>query len=109
MELVFVLPDEPSRTFEAVDVSVTDFGVEYAAYQNYPYETADAVMNDLMGGLHEQGLFDKKRTLLLLGMTVESQYVRTRNSVTTSDVSYHRLFDVSPRTRGLVTIPTLLG
>lgn len=60
MELASVLPDGPSTTFEADDVSVSvmDFGTEYAAYQTYPYETADALIDDLMRGFREEGLFD---------------------------------------------------
>lgn len=60
MDLVSVLPDGPATTFEADDVSVgvMDFGAEYAAYQTYPYETADALIDDLMRGFREEGLFD---------------------------------------------------
>lgn len=60
MELVSVLPDGPNTTFEAGDVSVSvmDLGAEYAAYQSYPYETADALIDDLMHGFREEGLFD---------------------------------------------------
>lgn len=60
MELVSVLPDGAATTFEAGDVSVgvMDFGAEYATYQTYPYETADALIDDLMRGFREEGLFD---------------------------------------------------
>lgn len=60
MELASVLPDGPSTTFEAGDVSVSvmDFGGTYASYQTYPYETAEALIDDLMRGFHEEGLFD---------------------------------------------------
>ena len=60
MELVPVLPDGPSTTFEAggVSVGVMDLGAEYAEYQDYPYETADALIDDLMNGFREEGLFD---------------------------------------------------
>ncbi|WP_058991848.1 MTH865 family protein [Haloarcula sp. CBA1127] len=60
MELVPVLPDGPSTTFEAGDVrvGVMDFGTEYAEYQDYPYETAAALVDDLMAGFREEGLFD---------------------------------------------------
>jgi len=60
MELVPVLPDGPGTTFEAGDVSVgvMDFGAEYAEYQDYPYETAEALIDDLMTGFREEGLFD---------------------------------------------------
>jgi hypothetical protein len=60
MELVPVLPDGPATTFEAGDVSVgvMDFGAEYADYQEYPHESADALVDDLMTGFREEGLFD---------------------------------------------------
>lgn len=60
MELVPALPDGPSTTFEAGDVrvGVMDFGAEYAEYQEYPYETAEALIDDLMTGFREEGLFD---------------------------------------------------
>jgi hypothetical protein len=60
MELVSVLPDGANTTFEADDVrvSVMDLGAEYATYQTYPYETAEALIDDLMRGFHEEGLFD---------------------------------------------------
>jgi hypothetical protein len=60
MELIPVLPDGAGTTFEAGDVSVgvMDFGAEYADYQDYPYETAEALIDDLMTGFHGEGLFD---------------------------------------------------
>ncbi|GCF16120.1 hypothetical protein Harman_40550 [Haloarcula mannanilytica] len=60
MELIPVLPDGAGTTFEAGDVSVgvMEFGSEYADYQDYPYETAEALIDDLMTGFHEEGLFD---------------------------------------------------
>jgi len=60
MELASVLPDGPSTTFEADDVSVgvMEFGSEYADYQEYPYESAEALVDDLMAGFREEGLFD---------------------------------------------------
>ena len=60
MELVPVLPDGPSTTFEAggVSVGVMELGSEYAEYQEYPYETVDALVDDLMNGFREEGLFD---------------------------------------------------
>jgi hypothetical protein len=60
MESVSILPDGPSRMFGAGDVSISvmGFGAEYAAYQTYPYETADAPIDDPMRGFREEGLFD---------------------------------------------------
>jgi hypothetical protein len=60
MELVPVLPDGPATTFEAGDVTVgvMDFGSKYGDYQEYPYETAADLVDDLMAGFHEEGLFE---------------------------------------------------
>ncbi|GGI98548.1 hypothetical protein GCM10008995_05530 [Halobellus salinus] len=60
MELVPALPNGPGTTFEAgaVSVGVMELGSEYADYQNYPYETADDLVGDLMTGFREEGLFD---------------------------------------------------
>ena len=60
MELMSVLPDGPSTTFEAQDISVgvMEFGSEYAEYQDYPYESAEALIDDLMTGFNDEGLFD---------------------------------------------------
>ena len=60
MELVPALPDGPATTFEAgeITVEVMDFGTTYADYQDYPYETAADLVEDLMTGFREEGLFD---------------------------------------------------
>jgi Uncharacterized protein conserved in archaea len=60
MELVPVLPDGPATTFEAGDVTVAvmDLGATYGEYQDYPYETATDLIDDLMTGFHEEGLFE---------------------------------------------------
>jgi hypothetical protein len=60
MELVPALPDGPATTFEAGDVSVDvmEFGATYGEYQEYPYETAADLVDDLMTGFHEEGLFE---------------------------------------------------
>jgi hypothetical protein len=60
MELVPVLPDGPATTFEAGDVTVgvMDLGAEYSDYQDYPYETAADLIDDLMTGFREEGLFE---------------------------------------------------
>jgi len=60
MELVPVLPDGPGTTFEAdgVSVGVMELGSEYAEYQDYPYESADALVDDLMHGFREERLFE---------------------------------------------------
>ncbi len=60
MELIPALPDGPGTTFEADDVtvSVMDLGAKYGDYQEYPYETADELVEDLMHGFREEGLFE---------------------------------------------------
>ena len=60
MELVPALPDGPATTFEAGDVSVDvmAFGATYGEYQDYPYETATDLVDDLMTGFREEGLFE---------------------------------------------------
>jgi len=60
MELAPALPDGPGTTFEAdgVSVGVMELGGEYAEYQDYPYETVDDLVDDLMAGFRTEGLFD---------------------------------------------------
>lgn len=60
MELVPALPDGPATTFEAGDVTVDvmEFGATYGEYQDYPYGTAADLVDDLMAGFHEEGLFE---------------------------------------------------
>jgi hypothetical protein len=60
MELIPALPDGPGTTFEAGDVSVgvMDLGAKYGDYQEYPYETAEDLIDDLMHGFREEGLFE---------------------------------------------------
>lgn len=60
MELVPALPDGPETTFEAGDVAVNvmELGATYGEYQEYPYETAAELVDDLMAGFREEGLFE---------------------------------------------------
>jgi hypothetical protein len=59
-ELIPVLPDGPSTTFEAGDVTIgaMELGMEYAEYQAYPYDEAESLVEDLMTGLREEGVFE---------------------------------------------------
>jgi hypothetical protein len=59
-DLVPVLPDGTNTTFEAGDVSIgaMELGMEYGEYQDYPYESVEALVDDLMYGLREEGVFD---------------------------------------------------
>lgn len=60
MELVPALPDGPATTFEAgeITIEVMELGATYADYQDYPYETAADLVEDLMTGFREEGVFD---------------------------------------------------
>lgn len=60
MELVPALPDGPATTFEAGDVAVDvmELGATYGEYQDYPYETATDLVDDLMAGFRNEGLFE---------------------------------------------------
>lgn len=59
-ELIPVLPDGAVTTFEAGDVTVgaMELGMEYAEYQDYPYGDAEPLVDDLMTGLREDGVFE---------------------------------------------------
>jgi len=58
-ELIPVLPNGAATTFEAGDVTIgaMELGMEYADYQEYPYEHVEALVDDLMTGLREDGRF----------------------------------------------------
>lgn len=59
-ELIPVLPDGPATTFEAGDVCIgaMELGMGYAEYQEYPYATVEELVDDLMTGLDDDGVFD---------------------------------------------------
>lgn len=58
-ELLPVLPDGPATTFEAGDVTIgaMELGMEYADYQDYPYDHVEALVDDLMTGLRADDVF----------------------------------------------------
>ena len=58
-ELIPVLPDGAATTFEAggVTLGAMDIGMGYAEYQEYPYQTVEALVDDLMAGLSDDGVF----------------------------------------------------
>jgi Uncharacterized protein conserved in archaea len=58
-ELIPVLPDGAATTFEAGDVTIgaMELGMEYADYQEYPYENVEALVDDLMAGLRAENVF----------------------------------------------------
>ena len=58
-ELIPVLPDGAATTFEAGDVTIgaMELGMEYADYQEYPYESVEPLVDDLMAGLRAEDVF----------------------------------------------------
>ncbi|RJX45210.1 hypothetical protein DM826_00500 [Halonotius aquaticus] len=58
-ELIPVLPDGAATTFEAGDVTIgaMELGMEYADYQEYPYDSVEPLVEDLMTGLRAKGVF----------------------------------------------------
>lgn len=58
-ELIPVLPDGAATTFEAGEVTLgaMEIGMEYAEYQTYPYEDVESLVDDLMAGLRDSGVF----------------------------------------------------
>ena len=59
-ELIPVLPDGAATTFEAGDVTIgaMELGMEYADYQEYPYEHVEPLVDDLMAGLRAEDVFE---------------------------------------------------
>ncbi|GAB3698310.1 MTH865 family protein [Halorubrum pallidum] len=58
MDLVPVLPDGPTTTFEAGDVRVTamELASKLGGEQEFPYESADELVDDILDGLEAKGL-----------------------------------------------------
>ncbi|WP_049982912.1 MULTISPECIES: MTH865 family protein [Halorubrum] len=58
MDLVPVLPDGPTTTFEAGDVRVTamELASKLGGEQEFPYESAEALVDDILDGLEAKGL-----------------------------------------------------
>ena len=50
-ELIPVLPDGD------VTLGAMDIGMGYADYQEYPYQSVEALADDLMTGLRDDGIF----------------------------------------------------
>ena len=57
MDLVPALPQGPSTTFEVGDETITamELNQEASGQGDYPYEGVDALVDDLMDGLEEEG------------------------------------------------------
>jgi hypothetical protein len=60
MDLVPALPSGPGTTFEAGDVTIgaMELGRGYADYQEYPYDSVEELVDDLMDGLHDRNVFE---------------------------------------------------
>jgi hypothetical protein len=61
MDLVPALPNGPSTTFESGDVSFTamELNSQAGGRQEFPYEDVDPLVDDIMGGLEDEGYFDE--------------------------------------------------
>jgi hypothetical protein len=57
MDLVPVLPDGPGTRFEAGDFSMTamELGSKLAGTQEFPYESVEELVDDVIAGLRENG------------------------------------------------------
>lgn len=57
MDLVPALPDGPSTRFEAGDVNVTamELATKLGGHQDFPYESVDELVDDVIEGLRAQG------------------------------------------------------
>lgn len=58
MDLVPTLPDGPGTRFEADDVSFTamELATKLADVQNFPYESAEDLVEDILDGLEAKGM-----------------------------------------------------
>ena len=55
-DLIPTLPDGPMTTFEAGDVSVSATGLrKYGSYMDFPYQSVDPLVEDIITGLQEEG------------------------------------------------------
>ena len=57
MDLVPALPDGPGTRFEAGDLSMTamELGSKLAGTQEFPYESVEKLVDDVIAGLEENG------------------------------------------------------
>jgi len=58
MDLVPALPDGPGTKFEAGDVSFTamELAAKLGGHQEFPYENADDLVDDVIEGLKAEGM-----------------------------------------------------
>lgn len=52
-----MLPEGPATEFRAGDVVIPaiELGMTYGEYQEYPYESVDALVDDIIAGLKAEG------------------------------------------------------
>ncbi|MFB6146555.1 MAG: MTH865 family protein [Halobacteriaceae archaeon] len=59
-DLVPVLPDGPGTQFEAGDVTVSAMDLAtHGEYQDFPYESAEALVDDVVEGLKAEGVIEE--------------------------------------------------
>jgi hypothetical protein len=58
MDLVPALPDGPATTFEAGDVSFSamELAAKLGGHQEFPYANVDELVDDIVAGLHAEGM-----------------------------------------------------
>lgn len=58
MDIVPALPNGPTTTFEAGDVSFSamELAANISGHQEFPYETLDDLLDDVMAAMKEEGL-----------------------------------------------------
>ncbi|MFB6160749.1 MAG: MTH865 family protein [Haloferacaceae archaeon] len=58
MDLVPALPDGPTTTFEAGDrsFSAMELAANLGAHQDFPYATAEELVDDVIGAMREEGM-----------------------------------------------------
>lgn len=56
-DLIPLLPDGKDTVFEVGDVRIParDLGVKYSKYQEFPYQTPEELIDDIIFGIKEEG------------------------------------------------------
>ena len=56
-DLIPLLPDGKDTVFEVGDVCIParDLGVKYSKYQEFPYDTSEELIDDIIVGVKEEG------------------------------------------------------
>lgn len=56
-ELIPVLPDGPATEFQSGEVVVPaiELGMTYGEYQEFPYDSVDGLVDDIIAGLKAEG------------------------------------------------------